>query len=74
MLVQLLDYPYYREYYKMIATDLTKPQAFHSDSKATHQISFTGNQDQDGNTAMSFIIEEARETILEFSKGTVRVL
>ena len=38
------------------------------------QINFTRNLDQDGNTAMFFIIEEAKETILDFSQGIVRVL
>ena len=38
------------------------------------QINFTTNLDQAGNTAISFIIEEAKETILVFSQGTVKVL
>ena len=35
---------------------------------------FTGNLDQLANTTMFFILEEAKETILGFSQGTVRVL
>ena len=31
-------------------------------------INFTANLDRDGNTAMSLIIEEAKETILDFSQ------
>ena len=38
------------------------------------QISFTENLDRDGNTTMFLIIEEAKETILDFSKGTMKVL
>ena len=38
------------------------------------QINFTGNLERDGNTQMFFIIEEAKETVLDFSKGTVKVL
>ena len=38
------------------------------------QNNFTGNLDWAGNTTMFFIIEEAKETILDFSQGTVRVL
>ena len=37
-------------------------------------INFTANLDRDGNTTMLFIIEEAKETILNFSKGTVKLL
>ena len=38
------------------------------------QINFTDNLEQDGNTAMFFIIQEAKETILDFSQGIVKVL
>ena len=38
------------------------------------QINFTGNLDQAGNKTMFFIIEEAKETIVDFSQGTVRLL
>ena len=38
------------------------------------QINFTDNLEQDGNTAMFFIIQEAKETILGFSQGIVKVL
>ena len=58
----------------MIATDLSRQQAFDADSKAIQQISFTANLDRDGNTAIFFIIEKAKETILDFSQGTVEVL
>ena len=48
---------------------LNKQQAFDADWKAIQQISFTGNldQDRDRDKAMFFIIEEAKETILDFS-------
>ena len=42
--------------------------------KAMQQINFTVNLDQTGQTAMYFIIEEAKETVLDFSQGSVRVL
>ena len=38
------------------------------------QINFTANLDAAENTTMFFIIEEAKETVFEFSKGTVNVL
>ena len=58
----------------MIAIDLSKQQALDADLKAIQQINFTGNLAQDGNTTIFFITEEAKETILDFSEGTVRVL
>ena len=42
--------------------------------RAIQQINFTANLDKPVNKTMFFIIEEARETILEFSQGTVKVL
>ena len=42
--------------------------------KALQQINFTGNLGPDENTTMIFIIKEAKETILNFSEGTVRTL
>ena len=58
----------------MIAIDLSKQQALDVDPKAIQQINFTANLDRAGNTAIFFIIEEAKETVLEFSQGTVKVL
>ena len=37
----LLDYTYFKKYYKMIAVDLSKQQALDADPKATQQINFT---------------------------------
>ena len=70
----LLDYPYFKDHYKMIAIDLSKQQALDADPRAIQQINFTANLDRDGNTTMFFIIEEAKETVLDFSQGTVKVL
>ena len=58
----------------MIAIDLSKQQAFDADPRSIQQINFTANLDRDGNTTMFFIIEEAKETALDFSQGTIRVL
>ena len=70
----LLDYPYFANTYKMIAVDLSKQQALDADPRAIQQINFTGNLDRAGNTRVYFILEEAKETILDFSQGTVKVL
>ena len=58
----------------MIAADLSKQQALDVDPRAIQQIKFTANLDRVGNTRVYFILEEAKETILDFSLGTVKVL
>ena len=58
----------------MIAVDLSKQQALNADPRAIQQINFTANLDRAGNTGVYFILEEAKETILDFSQGTVKVL
>ena len=57
----------------MIAIDLSKQQAFDVDPGAIQQITFTANLDRAGNTKMFFIIDEAKEVVLDFSPGTVKV-
>ena len=61
----LLDYHCF-EKYKLITIDFNKQQALDADPKETEQINFTRNLDRDGNATMFFIIEEAKETILDF--------
>ena len=58
----------------MIEIDWSNQQALDADSKARQQINFTRNLDLKVNTAIFFIIEEAKETILDLSQGTVEVL
>ena len=58
----------------MITIDLSKQQELDADPKALQQINFTGNLDRLGNTAMFFIIEEAKETILDFSQSAMTLL
>ena len=70
----MLDYSYFKENYNIIAIDLSKQQALDADPREIQQINFTANLDRAGNTIMFFIIEEAKETELDFSQGTVKVL
>ena len=70
----LLDYPYFKENYKMIAKDLSRQNELDADPRAIQQINFTANLDRAGNRTIFFIIEEAKETVFEFSQGTVKVL
>ena len=70
----LLVYTYFNDSYKMIAVDLSKQQALDADPRAIKQINFTANLGRAGNTRIYFILEEAKETILNFAQGTVKVL
>ena len=74
----LLDYIYFKDYYKMIAIDLNKEQELSPDPESIlflfayfKQINVTGNLTPDGNTTIFLIIEEARESILDFSNEIV---
>ena len=58
----------------MIAIDLSKQQALDADPKAIQQINFTANLDRAENTRFYFVIQKAKETVFEFSQGTVKVL
>ena len=57
----LLDYPYFKDYYKMIATDLSKQQAFDADPRAIQQINFTANLDRAGNTTISLLLKKQKK-------------
>ena len=69
----LLDYSHFEKNYKMIAIDLSEQQVL-DDSRTIKEINFTANLDIAGNTTIFFITEEAKETVLNFSQGTVKVL
>ena len=72
----MLDYLYFKRYYKLIAIDLSKQQKqkLDADPKAIQQISFSGNLDRAEGSTVFFIIEEAKKTVLDFLKETVKVL
>ena len=72
----MLDYPYFKDSYKMIAIDLSKQQALDADPRAIQQINLQiyPNLNRAGNIRIYSILEEAKETILNFSQGTVNVL
>ena len=70
----LLDYPYFKTKYKMIAMNLSKQQALDADPKAIQQINFTKDLDRAERPFMFLILGEAKETILDFSQRTARIL
>ena len=55
----------------MMVLNLNIKQAFDADPEAMQQTNFTGNLEN--NTVIFFIIEEAKETVLDFSQGTVKL-
>ena len=57
---------------RLIAADLSKQKVLDADSRAIQQIIFTGKSSQ--TSVIYYIYEKSRETILEFSKGTTKVL
>ena len=58
----------------MIAEDLSKPQALDDDPRTDQQVNYIANFDRAGSTRIYFILEEAKETKLNFSQRTVKVL
>ena len=63
----LLDYPYFKKYHKLIAIDLSKQQKLDANPKAI-QETFTGTLNRAESVGMYFVIKEATEAVLDFSK------
>ena len=75
MIIQLVVYQILlilKKIYKLIAADLSKQKALDVDSRAIQQIIFT--RKTDNQIRVYYILEQSKETILEFSKGTTNVL
>ena len=73
----MLDFAYFENNYRLIAADLSKQKALDADSRAIQQIIFTGKITSTvANTrvVIFYILEKSKQTILEFSKGTTKVL
>ena len=73
----LLDYPYFTKNYRLLAADLSKQKVLDADSRAIQQIILTGTiKATVANTrvVIFYVLEKSKETILEFSKGTTKVL
>ena len=69
----LLDFTYFEKNYRLIAIDLSKQKALDADPKAIQQIIFNG-QAPNNKIRIYYILEQSEETILEFAKGTTKVL
>ena len=68
-----MDYVYFKDDYRLIAADLSKQKALDADPKAIQQIIFTGQVD-DKDLTVFYVFEKSKETILQFFKGTTKVL
>ena len=68
-----LDYSYFIKCFKLIVMDLSKQLKLYADPNAIQQINFTRNLDRAKGVTMFLNIKEAKETVLNFSKGTVEV-
>ena len=68
---------YFENNYRLIAADLSQQKALDADSRAIQQIIFTGKIKAtvaNARVVIFYVLEKLNETILEFSKGTTKVL
>ena len=73
----LLDFAYFEKNYRLIAADLSKQKALDADSRAIQQIIFTGKvkaAEADTRVIIYYILGKSKEAVLEFAKGTTKVL
>ena len=68
----LLDYQYFKDHYNLIAIDLSKQKELDADSRAIQQIEFYGMLKT--NSQVCTVLEKLKETMLQFSKRTAKVL
>ena len=68
----LLDYEYFKNNYQLIAVDLSKQRELDADPRAIQTIEFIGMLKTRSNVFT--ILENSKETILEFYKGTAKVM
>ena len=71
-----MNYAYFKDIYWLIAVDLTKQKALDADLRAIQQIVFQGVVGGANNKKIKLytILEKSKETILEFAKGTAKIL
>ena len=66
----LLDYKYFKEIYQWNVADVNKQKVLDADPRVIQQIIFTGEVET--NSIIYYILEESKETILEFYKGATK--
>ena len=67
----LLDFAYFGKNYRLIAANLSKQKALDADSRGIQQIIFSGKASAD--VMIYYILEQSKETMLEFAKVTTKV-
>ena len=71
----LLDYACFKDNYRLIAVELSKQKALDADPRAIQQIVFGGVVGGDNTKKRLYtILEQSKETVLEFHKGTAKLL
>ena len=72
----LLDYPYFKKYYKLTAIDLSKQQKLDANPKAIEQVNFTGSLDRAEGSTQFFYYPRSEKKSFRFFKRTrpVKVL
>ena len=68
-----LVYHYFEKRDKLVAMNLSKQQKLDADPKAIQQVIFTRNLNREEDAKMFLIIDEAKETVLDSSKGTAKL-
>ena len=68
----LLDFVYFEKSHKLTVANWGKQKALDADPKAIQQIIFTGKTNND--IRIFYVLEQSKETIPEFAKGTTKVL
>ena len=68
----LLNYQYFKDHYNLIAADLSKQKELNADSRAIQQIGFYGVLKT--KSQVCAVLQESKETMLQFSEGTTKVL
>ena len=67
----LLDFDYFKKYYKLVDVDLSKQKELDADPRAVPQVEFKYMLRT--NSTIYWVLKKSKETILEFYKGTVKI-
>ena len=72
-----MDFAYFEKSYRLIAADLSKQKALDADSRPIQKFFFAGKMKaaaKNTREIIYYILEQSKETILEFAKRTTKVL
>ena len=73
----MFDFAYFEKNHWLIAANLSKLKALDANSRAIQQIIFTGKRKASvaiARVIIYYILEQSKETMLQFSKGAKKVL